>query len=174
MSRSVCPSSTPPGIVTDSMLDLPIVPAPRQLPQRSRTVEPSPRQLGHVAHRLADGVGDALDASEVAMAVGFLAGEPRQGRVGVGHATIYGIETTPAEDVASSSETSTKLALISSQPSSRAAKKTWFPASTSPVLAFTSLVFYRDAVHGRRGKEQPRSRSCFVRDRASLTGTDEA
>ena len=39
-----------------------------------------------------------LEASEVAVAVGFLAGEPRQGRVGVGHATIYGIERTPAEE----------------------------------------------------------------------------
>jgi DNA ligase-1 len=37
-----------------------------------------------------------LDASEVPLAVGFLAGVPRQGRVGVGYATIYGIERAPA------------------------------------------------------------------------------
>jgi DNA ligase 1 len=37
-----------------------------------------------------------LDASEVAIAVGFLAGVPRQGRVGVGYSTIYGIERAPA------------------------------------------------------------------------------
>ena len=33
-----------------------------------------------------------LDASEIAVAVGFLVGVPRQGRVGVGYSTIYGIE----------------------------------------------------------------------------------
>jgi ATP-dependent DNA ligase I len=37
-----------------------------------------------------------LDTSEVAVAVGFLAGVPRQGRVGVGYSTIYGIERAPA------------------------------------------------------------------------------
>ena len=37
-----------------------------------------------------------LDASEVAVAVGFLAGVPRQGRVGIGYSTIYGIEHAPA------------------------------------------------------------------------------
>jgi DNA ligase 1 len=37
-----------------------------------------------------------LDASEVAVAVGFLAGVLRQGRVGVGYSTIYGIERAPA------------------------------------------------------------------------------
>ena len=40
----------------------------------------------------------ALDPSEVAPAVGFLAGVPRQGRVGVGYSTIYGIEHTPAPE----------------------------------------------------------------------------
>src|SRR5918996_1040106 len=39
-----------------------------------------------------------LDASEVAVAVGFLAGVPRQGRVGVGYSTIYGIERAPARE----------------------------------------------------------------------------
>jgi DNA ligase 1 len=38
-----------------------------------------------------------LEPSEVALAVGFLVGVPRQGRVGVGYATIYGIERPPAE-----------------------------------------------------------------------------
>jgi DNA ligase-1 len=37
-----------------------------------------------------------LDPSEVPIAVGFLSGVPRQGRVGVGYATVYGIEATPA------------------------------------------------------------------------------
>src|SRR5687767_5294350 len=39
-----------------------------------------------------------LDASEIAAAVGFLAGVPRQGRVGVGYTTIYGIERAPARE----------------------------------------------------------------------------
>jgi DNA ligase 1 len=39
-----------------------------------------------------------LDRSEVAVAVGFLAGLPRQGRVGVGWSTIYGIERAPAAE----------------------------------------------------------------------------
>jgi DNA ligase-1 len=39
-----------------------------------------------------------VDASEVAPAVGFLSGGPRQGRVGVGYATIYGIQRVPAEE----------------------------------------------------------------------------
>src|SRR5512132_2429007 len=37
-----------------------------------------------------------LEASEVAIAVGFLAGVPRQGRVGIGYSTIYGLERAPA------------------------------------------------------------------------------
>jgi DNA ligase-1 len=39
-----------------------------------------------------------LEPSEVPLAVGFLAGMPRQGRVGVGYATIYGIERPPAAE----------------------------------------------------------------------------
>src|SRR3712207_6159170 len=39
-----------------------------------------------------------LDADEVPLAVGFLSGAPRQGRVGVGYSTIYGIERTPAKE----------------------------------------------------------------------------
>ena len=39
-----------------------------------------------------------LDPDEVAAAVGFLTGVPRQGRVGVGYATIYGIEQPPAQE----------------------------------------------------------------------------
>jgi DNA ligase-1 len=39
-----------------------------------------------------------LDPSEVALAVGFLSGVPRQGRVGVGYAMIYGIECAPADE----------------------------------------------------------------------------
>jgi DNA ligase-1 len=37
-----------------------------------------------------------LDPSEVPPAVGFLTGLPRQGRVGVGYSTIYGMGTDPA------------------------------------------------------------------------------
>jgi DNA ligase-1 len=39
-----------------------------------------------------------LEASEVPIAVGFLTGVPRQGRVGVGYSTIYGIAAGPAEE----------------------------------------------------------------------------
>jgi DNA ligase-1 len=38
-----------------------------------------------------------LNADEVAPAVGFLAGVPRQGRVGIGYATIYSLDPAPAE-----------------------------------------------------------------------------
>jgi DNA ligase-1 len=37
-----------------------------------------------------------LDPDEVAVATGLLSGVPRQGRVGVGYSTIYGIESAPA------------------------------------------------------------------------------
>jgi DNA ligase-1 len=40
----------------------------------------------------------SLDADEVPIAVGFLSGVPRQGRVGVGYATVYGVEVTPAAE----------------------------------------------------------------------------
>jgi DNA ligase 1 len=39
-----------------------------------------------------------LEPGEVPIAVGFLTGVPRQGRVGVGYRTIYGIESTPAAE----------------------------------------------------------------------------
>lgn len=39
-----------------------------------------------------------LDENELAVAVGLLTGVPRQGRVGIGHSTIYGIERAPARD----------------------------------------------------------------------------
>jgi DNA ligase-1 len=39
-----------------------------------------------------------LDPSEVAAAVGFLSGVPRQGRVGVGYSTIYRIDVPPAPE----------------------------------------------------------------------------
>jgi DNA ligase-1 len=38
-----------------------------------------------------------LGLDEVPIAVGFLAGVPRQGRIGVGYSTIFGIECPPAE-----------------------------------------------------------------------------
>jgi DNA ligase-1 len=37
-----------------------------------------------------------LDPGEVPIAVGFLSGVPRQGRVGVGYSTVYGIRPAPA------------------------------------------------------------------------------
>jgi DNA ligase 1 len=37
-----------------------------------------------------------LEPDEVAIATGFLSGVPRQGRVGVGYSTIYGLEAAPA------------------------------------------------------------------------------
>jgi DNA ligase 1 len=40
----------------------------------------------------------ALDPNEVPLAVGFLAGAPRQGRVGVGYSTVYRLEQAPAAD----------------------------------------------------------------------------
>ena len=39
-----------------------------------------------------------LDPSEIAIAVGFLSGTPRQGRIGVGHSTVYGIEHGAADE----------------------------------------------------------------------------
>ena len=63
-------------------------------------------------HRLPGGRGDelaypedrdpralltSLDPAEVAPTVGFLSGAPRQGRVGVGYSTVYGVEAAPAD-----------------------------------------------------------------------------
>jgi DNA ligase 1 len=39
-----------------------------------------------------------IEPAEVPLAVGFLAGVPRQGRVGVGYSTIYGIDRAPAAE----------------------------------------------------------------------------
>jgi DNA ligase 1 len=39
-----------------------------------------------------------LDPDEVGLAAGLLVGVPRQGRVGVGYSTIYGIERAPADE----------------------------------------------------------------------------
>jgi DNA ligase-1 len=38
-----------------------------------------------------------LDGDEVPIVVGFLSGVPRQGRVGIGYATVYGIQASPSE-----------------------------------------------------------------------------
>ena len=38
----------------------------------------------------------ALEAEEVSSVVGFLSGVPRQGRVGIGYAAVYGTEASPA------------------------------------------------------------------------------
>src|SRR5262245_52825818 len=40
----------------------------------------------------------SLEPHEVAIATGFLSGVPRQGRVGVGYATVYGVECEPAAE----------------------------------------------------------------------------
>ena len=37
----------------------------------------------------------SLEANEVTIGVGLLSGVPRQGRVGVGYATVYGVERAP-------------------------------------------------------------------------------
>ena len=39
-----------------------------------------------------------LEPDEVPAAVGFLAGVPRQGRVGIGYATVYGFDVAPAAE----------------------------------------------------------------------------
>lgn len=39
-----------------------------------------------------------LEPSEVPVVVGFLSGVPRQGRVGIGYSTIYGIDSPPARE----------------------------------------------------------------------------
>jgi DNA ligase 1 len=43
------------------------------------------------------GLLERLDPSEVPICVGFLSGLPRQGRVGVGYSTIYGVDVAPAD-----------------------------------------------------------------------------
>jgi DNA ligase-1 len=45
-----------------------------------------------------------LEPSEIPAVVGFLAGVPRQGRVGIGYSTIYGIEREPAAEASLSVE----------------------------------------------------------------------
>ncbi|HET6869723.1 MAG TPA: ATP-dependent DNA ligase [Solirubrobacteraceae bacterium] len=39
-----------------------------------------------------------LDSGEVPIVVGFLSGVPRQGRVGIGYATVYGTKASPSEE----------------------------------------------------------------------------
>jgi DNA ligase 1 len=60
----------------------------------SREVAETSSRSGKVAI-LAELLG-RLEPGEVPLAVGFLAGVPRQGRVGVGYSTIYGIDAPPA------------------------------------------------------------------------------
>jgi ATP-dependent DNA ligase I len=60
----------------------------------SREVTETSSRSGKVAI-LAELLG-RLDRDEIPVAVGFLAGVPRQGRVGVGYSTIYGVESAPA------------------------------------------------------------------------------
>jgi DNA ligase 1 len=62
----------------------------------SRDVAATSARSGKVAI-LAELLG-RIDPGEVPLAVGFLAGVPRQGRVGVGYSTIYGINCAPAAE----------------------------------------------------------------------------
>jgi DNA ligase 1 len=62
----------------------------------SRDVTDTASRSGKIA-ALAELLG-RLDATEVPLAVGFLGGVPRQGRVGVGYSTIYGIECASARE----------------------------------------------------------------------------
>jgi DNA ligase-1 len=62
----------------------------------SREVTETSSRSGKVAI-LAELLG-RLEPSEIPLAVGFLAGVPRQGRVGVGYSTIYGLEAEPARE----------------------------------------------------------------------------
>src|SRR3954454_11043837 len=39
-----------------------------------------------------------LEPEEIAVVTGFLSGVPRQGRVGVGYAAVYGVERPPARE----------------------------------------------------------------------------
>jgi DNA ligase 1 len=48
----------------------------------------------HILAELLRGVSP----DEVAVCVGFLSGAPRQGRVGVGYATVYGVDVAPARE----------------------------------------------------------------------------
>jgi len=41
---------------------------------------------------------ERLHPDEIAIAVGFLSGVPRQGRVGIGYSTVYGLEHAPAAE----------------------------------------------------------------------------
>jgi DNA ligase-1 len=44
------------------------------------------------------GILRKLDAGEVPITVGFLSGVPRQGRIGIGYATVYGMDEGPAAE----------------------------------------------------------------------------
>jgi DNA ligase-1 len=50
-------------------------------------------KIGHLASLLAE-----MQRDEVAVGVGFLAGEVRQGRIGVGYATVFDVEAPPAAE----------------------------------------------------------------------------
>jgi DNA ligase 1 len=61
------------------------------------------RQLGETSSRsekvaILASLLRRLGGSEIGVAVGFLTGVPRQGRVGIGYSTIYGIERAPAPE----------------------------------------------------------------------------
>ena len=72
---------------------------------------------------LADLLG-RLEADEIAVAVGFLVGVPRQGRVGVGYSTIYGIErASPREASLSLDELDRAIAEVQGMTGSGSAAK---------------------------------------------------
>ncbi|HET7857236.1 MAG TPA: ATP-dependent DNA ligase [Gaiellaceae bacterium] len=61
----------------------------------SRQVAETSSRSGKIG--LLAGLLKALTPDEIAPVVGFLAGTPRQGRIGVGYATIYGLDVAPAD-----------------------------------------------------------------------------
>jgi DNA ligase-1 len=68
------------------------------LVQTSKAVAASAGRLDKIA-RLAAFLKQ-LSADEIAVAIGFLTGWPRQGRIGVGWATVAEARETPPDDVA--------------------------------------------------------------------------
>ena len=57
----------------------------------------STRSRSEKIELLADTLG-RVSSAEAPIAVSYLAGKPRQNRLGVGYATVYGVEVDPASD----------------------------------------------------------------------------
>jgi DNA ligase-1 len=89
-----------------------------------------------------------LDIDEVEVAVGFLRGEPRQGRIGVGWASVYPLGATPATepsleiaDVDRAIDDVRELTGSGSQGSRREALTTLFAAATAREQDFLRRLF---------------------------------